>query len=266
MTKHYEPANGRCVCHLHRQFEAENGFTVDQWYERNPEVTPWYMERCSGCTEEVKPTIQATQQTSAVPSVANVQATQHETGGTHFASFPDSPIPTYQEIDTMCETRQEAIETNCPCLAHQVEDQLLKGMIKATAALATLAVCGALVVTASAFIAVWAAVTASAWLTWKFRRPLQAVIVGLATVATAPLRLSAQLVAEGVEAMRADQERKKAVSLNPLTNTQAYRVVEPLQLTADLQPMSFDFAQREPVYASAPARSTVKTSAKMEAK
>lgn len=49
MTIDYEPANGRCVCEIHRQFEAEHGYTVDEWYAMHPEVTPWHLARCGNC-------------------------------------------------------------------------------------------------------------------------------------------------------------------------------------------------------------------------
>lgn len=51
MTKHYQPNNGQCVCEIHRQFEAKHGYTVDEWYERNPSVQPWHMESCGRCSD-----------------------------------------------------------------------------------------------------------------------------------------------------------------------------------------------------------------------
>lgn len=45
----YQPANGRCVCQIHAEFERMHGMTVDEWYERHPEVVPWHMESCGNC-------------------------------------------------------------------------------------------------------------------------------------------------------------------------------------------------------------------------
>lgn len=89
--RYYEPANGQCVCEVHREFEAKHGITVDQWYERNPTVTPWYMESCGncsgGCTHKPEQTKPEQVKPEPKPSKPSDAYEQHDSSGLHFASF-----------------------------------------------------------------------------------------------------------------------------------------------------------------------------------
>ncbi|MFN8486426.1 MAG: hypothetical protein U0350_02470 [Caldilineaceae bacterium] len=95
-----EPHNGRCVCEIHRQFEAANGYTVDQYYEMHPEREPWYLERCPNCPErqqqaqQVEPTQQPTPEPVVVKPVQQPEIV-----------FVENPKQVLQEsITEMCNT------------------------------------------------------------------------------------------------------------------------------------------------------------------
>lgn len=212
----------------------------------------------------------------AIPEFVS-EPTQHETSGKHFASFAESAITgavaggvtaaLYEhskETKPMCETRQQAIETNCDCAWHdrqieQTVDPAVQFMARATGALAVLALAGALIALTGGLIAVFAAVTGVLYAVYKLRHVALTILLAALSVVVFPLRFFGSMVADGVAEIK--QEQAQATP-KPMTISNSYRVVEPLLLSDNLQPDTIEFNSAEPVFVNIPGRATRKKEAK----
>lgn len=217
----------------------------------------------------------------AKPNIALALSASQDVSGTHFASFAESAITgavaggvtaaLYEhskEKSPMCETRQQAIETNCSCAWHdrqieQTVDPGLQFMARATGWLAIAAVVGALVVLTGGLIAVFAGVTGALYMAYKLRRVALTVVLATLSLVAFPLRFFGGMVADGI----AELKQEKAQSApQPAMLSDGYRVVEPLLLSDNLQPDSIEFDSVEPEFVNVPGRKANKAAMKMEAK
>lgn len=253
----WSPNEGQCICEIHRAFAAQNGYTVNQWYAMNPDVTQEWMERCPGCPERQasrQPSPAPAKQTkpsSSRPMVTPAPVKQPTQAATATKAKPvqEHPMsePTYQQ--PQAPIYHDTTPTPDPALS-----ALLSGV-------AVVGVAGIVLLATLVFgVAILAAmpISASLVLAWKFRGAIWqaalAVVNAIVAVVCFPFVLAYRGAQRAIQTIQQHQTTQVAKSTR-LMLTGPAPITDPARLLEVQQVEPIEFAARPtPVSVKRPSK------------